>query len=161
MKSTNKSKSVQAVPEGFRTLTPYLVIDNASGFIDFVKKAFGAKETFMHKMDDGKIMNANLVIGDSNLMISDTMEGMDGAHTAMLYLYLENVDQVFKKAVDAHATILREPRDEFYGDRAAAVKDEWGNTWWMATHIEDVEKDELERRSKQMLEERKNQEVHT
>jgi PhnB protein len=160
MKTANKSKSVLAVPEGFHTLTPYLVVDNAPGLIDFLKKAFNAKETFMHKMEDGKIMHSTVTIGDSTIMISDTMEGM-GPQTAMMYLYLEDVDQVFDKAIRANASSVREPRDEFYGDRAGAVKDKFGNTWWIATHTEDVAPDELERRSKQQREMRqKNQEVH-
>src|SRR5688572_23082870 len=125
MKTTNKSKSVRAVPEGFSTATPYLVVDNAIGLIDFLKSAFDGKETFMHKTEDGKIMHATVGIGNSTLMITDTMEGMP-PQTGMFFLYLENVDDVFEKALKAKATSHREIRDEFYGDRAGAVKDKWG-----------------------------------
>jgi PhnB protein len=94
-------------------------------------------------------------------MVSDTMEGME-PHTAMLYLYLEDADAVFKKAVGAKATSVQEPKTEFYGDRAGAVKDEWGNVWWIATHVEDVDPEELDRRVKEVFKEQKNKgaEVH-
>jgi PhnB protein len=161
MENATKSKSVRAVPEGYHTVTPYLVVDNARELIDFIKNAFGGKETFQMKRDDGKIMHATASIGDSTVMISDTMEGME-AQTSMLYLYLEDVDSVFKKALQAKATVVREPRTEFYGDRAGAVKDRWGNVWWMATHVEEVDQKELERRAEKVMKERKEKgdEVH-
>jgi PhnB protein len=160
MEKTSR-KSVRAVPEGFHTVTPYLVVDNAAGLIDFIQKAFDGKQTFIHKADDDRIMHATVTIGDSTIMISDTMEGMP-AQTAMLYLYLEDVDNVFRKAVKAKATSIHEPKNEFYGDRAGAVKDEWGNVWWISTHVEDVDPQELERRSKQVQREQKEKgdEVH-
>jgi PhnB protein len=154
-------KSVRAVPEGFHSITPYLVVDNATGLIDFIKKAFGGKQTFITKRDDNKIMHATVKIGDSTIMISDTMEGMS-AQTGMLYLYLEDVDKVYQQALQAKGTSVREPKDEFYGDRAGAVRDEWGNVWWISTHFEDVDPEELERRSKQVQQERKGKdhEIH-
>lgn len=147
METTKKGRAVHAVPQGFHTVTPYLVVDNAAGLIEFIKKAFNGKQTFRTDQGD-KIMHATVTIGDSTIMISDTMEGT-GTHTAMLYLYMENVDAVYERALKAKGTSVREPRDEFYGDRAAAVTDQWGNTWWIATHIEDVDENELERRSKE------------
>jgi len=156
-----KSKSVRAVPEGLQTVTPYLVADNAAKLIEFIKKAFDGKVAFISNRDDKKIMHATVSIGTSTIMIADTMEDMH-PQTAMLYLYLEDTDRVFKKAIDAKATSVQEPKTEFYGDRAGAVKDEWGNVWWIATHVEDVEPEELERRSKEALKEQKNKrtEVH-
>jgi PhnB protein len=156
-----KSKSVRAVPKGFHTITPYLVADNAAGLIDFIQKAFDGKLTFITKGDDGKVMHATVTIGDSTIMISDAMEGMS-SQTAMLYLYLEDADNVFKKATQAKATSIRELKTEFYGDRAGAVKDQWGNVWWISTHVEDVDPQELERRTKQVQKERKEKghEVH-
>ncbi|MEX2231068.1 MAG: VOC family protein [Cyclobacteriaceae bacterium] len=115
-----KSKSVRAVPEGFQTATPYLVADNAAKLIEFIKNAFDGKVSFISNRDDNKIMHATVTIGTSTIMISDTMEGME-PHTAMLYLYLEDADGVFKKAVDSKATSVQEPKTEFYGDRAGAV----------------------------------------
>lgn len=156
-----KSKSVRAVPEGFHTVTPYLIVDNAAKLIGFIKNAFGGRVTFISNGDENKVMHATLSIGTSTIMVSDTMEGM-GPRTAMLFLYLEDADGVYKKAIDAKATSVQEPRTEFYGDRAGAVKDEWGNEWWIATHVEDVAPEEMERRSKEVRKERKNKadEVH-
>lgn len=161
MEKATKSKSVRAVPEGYHTVTPYLVVENAQGLIDFIKNAFGGKETSVMKGEDGKIMHATLSIGDSIVMISDTMEGMQ-IQTSMLYLYLEDADAVFKKAVQASATSIHEPTTEFYGDRAGAVKDQWGNVWWIATHVEDVDQQEMERRAEKVMKERKEKgdEVH-
>lgn len=156
-----KSKSVRAVPEGFHTVTPYLIVDNAAKLIEFIKNAFGGRVTFISNGDENKVMHATVSIGTSTIMVSDTMEGM-GPRTAMLFLYLEDADGVYKKAIDAKATSVQEPRTEFYGDRAGAVKDEWGNEWWIATHVEDVAPEEMERRSKEVRKERKNKadEVH-
>ena len=149
-----KDKSVRAIPQGFHTVTPFLVVDNAAELIEFIKKAFDGKQTFRMDENDGKIMHATVTIGDSTIMISDTMEGME-AQTAMLYLYVEDVDALFKKAIGAKATKIHEPTTEFYGDRAGAVKDRWGNVWWIATHVEDVEPKELEKRAAKATKERK------
>ena len=161
MEQTSKSKSVRPVPEGHHTVTPYLVADHAQGLLEFMQNAFGGNVMFITKTPDGKIMHATVSIGDSIIMVADTMEGME-AHTAMLYLYLEDVDSVYKQAVQAKATPIREPQTEFYGDRAGAVKDQWGNLWWIATHVEDVDADELERRMAQMMKDQKQEggEVH-
>lgn len=161
MEQTKKNKSVRPVPEGFHTITPYLVAENAQGLIDFIENAFGGRVTFISKTDNGKISHATMSIGDSIVMISDAMEGMP-PQPAMLYLYLEDVDAVFRKAVQAKAAAVRQPLTEFYGDRSGAVKDQWNNMWWIATHVEDVDDQELERRMKKVMEERKKKgpEVH-
>jgi uncharacterized glyoxalase superfamily protein PhnB len=160
-KETNNSKSVRAVPDGFHTVTPYLIVDGAAALIEFIRSAFDGRLTFITKTEENRVMHATMTIGDSTIMISDTMEGME-AKVAMLYLYLENVDNVFKKAIDAKATSLREPKDEFYGDRAGCVQDKWGNVWWISTHIEDVSPDELDRRAKENTKRRREEgsEVH-
>jgi PhnB protein len=154
----NKNKNVNAVPEGLHTVTPYLVVDNGHKLIDFLKNAFGGELEFITEGEDKKIMHATVKIGTSTIMISDKMEGME-QHTAMLYVYLEDMDSVFKKALQAGATSVREPKTEFYGDRAGAVKDEWGNIWWIATHVEDVSPDELEKRAEQARKEHENKTV--
>ena len=161
MEKTGKSKTIQKRPEGFHTVTPYLVVDNAAGLIDFIQKAFDGKLKFIMKHEDKKVMHATITIGDSTIMLADTMEGMS-PQLAMLYLYLDDVDSVFKKAVQAKGTPIQQPKNEFYGDRAGAVKDEWGNVWWISTHVEDVDQQELERRAKQAEKERKEKgdEVH-
>jgi PhnB protein len=143
------------VPEGFHTVTPYLLVDGAEKFIDFAKEAFDAKLKFMSKTDDGKVMHATIQIGDSMLMVSDSMEGMPALAT-MQFLYVEDADSVFEKALAAKGRSIRDLRDEFYGDRAGAIKDQWNNTWWIATHLEDVSDDELKRRAKQAERERQN-----
>jgi PhnB protein len=149
-----KSNSVQAIPKGFHTVTPYLILNNAAKFLEFVEKAFDGETTFISKTDDNKIMHATVTIGDSTIMVSDSMENMP-ATPAMLWVYVEEVDEVYDKAIEAKATSVREPLDEFYGDRASAVKDAWTNTWWIATHIEDVPPAELEKRAKQANKDRK------
>lgn len=161
-KKKAKGGSVKAVPEGFATVTPYLIARNASELIDFLKTGFDGKETFMFKNpNNDSIMHATVKIGNSTIMISDAMEGME-PQAAMLFLYVEDVDDVYQQALDADATSVREPKDEFYGDRTAAVKDKWDNTWWIATHVEDVDREELSRRAEKASKESKEEhdEVH-
>lgn len=154
-KTTKKNKSVRAVPEGFHTVTPYFIVDEAQEFIDFLKEAFNAKETFVHKREeDGGIMHATVKIGDSTIMLGETMEGMK-ANTTMLYLYVDDVDKLYKQAIAAGAIKEREVKDEFYGDRCGCVKDDWGNSWWISTHVEDVDDKELKKRSREMEDQRK------
>jgi uncharacterized glyoxalase superfamily protein PhnB len=146
MKKTTKSQKVKAVPEGFHTVTPYLVAENADELIDFIKSGLHGDVTFMHRSEDNKVQHATVKIGDSLVMISDTMSDME-PEPAMLYLYVDDVDDVFRSAIAAKAETIQEPKDQFYGDRAGAVKDRWGNKWWIATHIENVEHDELNKRA--------------
>jgi PhnB protein len=160
MEKQKLNKSVSAVPKDFHTVTPFLIVDNAAGLIEFIQKAFNGRQNFIMKDEDNKIMHATVTIGDSTIMLCDVMENTP-AQSAMLYLYLPDVDTVYKKAIEAKANSFREPKDEFYGDRAGAVKDAWGNVWWIATHIEEVAPAELERRSKQAMSKRKEHEhVH-
>jgi PhnB protein len=153
----SKSKSVRAVPEGFHTVTPYVVVEHATRFMEFIEKAFDGKITFVMKQPDQKVMHATVQIGNSIIMVCDEMDTTP-ALPVILYLYVEDADQLFKKATQAKATVVREMEDQFYGDRVGAVKDEWGNVWWIGTHVEDVDQKELERRSKIALQERKEKE---
>ena len=149
-----------AAPEGYHSITPFLIADNATGLIEFLKKAFGAEQTFITKHDDGKIIHATVQIGDSTIMIADKMEGMP-TQNAMLYIYVNDVDAIYRQAVAANGTSVHEPTDEFYGDRAGAVRDEWGNTWWMATQREEIDPKELDRRAKEVFDkQKKDKEVH-
>jgi PhnB protein len=141
--------AVKPIPEGYHTVTPYLYVKGAARLIDFLKQAFGAEETFRIG-HDGMVMHAVAKIGDSLVMISDVM-GEDGPMSTMLFLYVEDVDTVYKRAVQAGGTSVEEPKDQFWGDRAGAVKDAFGNIWWIATHVEDVSKEELERRQREMV----------
>jgi uncharacterized glyoxalase superfamily protein PhnB len=140
-----KKKKAPPIPRGCHTVTPYLIANDAAGLIEFVKKAFGGKELMRFGLPSGKVMHAEMKLGDSRLMIADP----PGApFPAMIHLYVENVDSVYKSAIKAGAQSIREPANQFYGDRSAGVKDSWGNTWWIATHIEDVSMEELQKRAK-------------
>lgn len=139
--------AVKPVPDGYHTVTPYLVCTNAAKVIDFAKAAFGAEELFRIDAPGGKIGHAELKIGDSMVMIADEGEGHP-AMPAMLNLYVPDADAVFGRAVKAGATVVRELADQFYGDRSGGVKDAAGNQWWISTHVEDVSPEEMERRAK-------------
>jgi uncharacterized glyoxalase superfamily protein PhnB len=140
--------AVKPIPDGYHSVTPYLVVKGAAQMIDFLKEAFGAQETFRMPGPEG-IMHAEVRIGDSVVMMSDAM-GEYGPMPTMLFLYVEDVDAVYKRALQAGATSTQKPEDQFWGDRAGAVKDAFGNQWWMATHVEDVPFEELERRQREM-----------
>jgi PhnB protein len=114
--------------------------------IDFLKEAFNAKETFCMRGEGEKIMHAEVLIGDSIIMISDTTPQWQ-ARSTMMYLYVQDVDSVYKRAVQAGATSVKEPANQFYADRNAGVTDPVGNYWGIATHIEDVSPEELAKRS--------------
>lgn len=139
-------KLVNPIPPGFHTVTPFLIVQNATGLLDFINKAFNGETTSIMKDPDGKVMHATARIGNSTVMVSDASDRFPSM-PAMLYLYMDDVDVVYKKALNAGGQSLREPTDEFYGDRSAGVSDAWGNQWWIATHIEDVDEKELKRRA--------------
>jgi PhnB protein len=141
---------VRPIPPGYHTITPYLVVKGANELIEFLKKAFDAKVKSIHYKGDNIISNAELQIGDSMIMLGEVMETYQPM-PMMLYLYVENTDSLFKKAVEAGGISIMEPMDMFYGDRSGAVKDKWDNQWWIATHIEDVSPDELERRQEEQI----------
>ena len=145
-------RGIQSIPEGFHTVTPFLVVDGADRLIEFLESAFDGSLTDKFMTPDDRIMHATVTIGDSRIMLSDTMEGMQ-PQLGMLFLYVDDVDTTFKNALSAGGSLVREVKDEFYGDRAGAVKDEWGNTWWVATHVEDVSEPELKRRVKEAAQE--------
>lgn len=136
---------VQPIPEGQQSVTVYLVINDAAALITFLGDAFGAKELARHARPDGTIMHAQLRIGGSVVMMSEPMGGQK-TMPAMLHLYVGNVDEVYQRALDAGASSIMPPTDQFYGDRSGAVLDKHGNQWWIATHIEDVSKEEMAKR---------------
>ena len=142
---------VKPIPEGYHTVTPYLVVDGAEKIITFMKDAFGAKAQFgPMKRPDGKVMHAEMKIGDSIVMISDASERAK-ATSAMLHVYVPNVDAVYQKALKAGATSVTEPADMFYGDRSGGVKDPAGNQWHIGTHVEDVSPAELKKRAAEFM----------
>jgi uncharacterized glyoxalase superfamily protein PhnB len=139
--------AVKPVPEGYHTVTPYLTVRNAPKVIEFLKQAFGAKLTHdATKRPDGSIMHAEVIIGDSRVMIAEE-SAMANATLSSLYIYVADVDSVYRQAIKAGGSSVMEPMDMFYGDRSGGVKDPSGNSWFVATHKEDVEPKELARRA--------------
>lgn len=143
-----KAKKVRAIPKGYHNVTPVLNLADASAFIGFTKKAFGAKLRTSALGPDGKLIHAEVEVGDSVVMVSDAVR--DPVRTGGLFLYTDNVDKAFNKAVKAGAKALMEPQDMFWGDRMARIEDPQGNTWGMATHVEDVSPKELKKRMSKM-----------
>jgi PhnB protein len=137
--------AVRPIPEGYHTVTPYLMVRGAARFIDFLKDAFAAQELFRMPGPQGNVMHAEVRVGDSILMLSDASDEQPPT-AVMLYLYVEDADAVYRRALQAGATSLAEPADQFWGDRTGAVQDPFGNRWWIATRIEDVSPEELGRR---------------
>ncbi len=138
-------------PKGYHTVTPYITVEDAPGFIKFAEQAFGANEYERVNQKDGRIMHAEIRIGDSPVMISEACDQM-GPMPASLYLYVEDADAVYNKALEAGATSFMEPADMFWGDRFSSVKDKWGITWSIASHVEDVPPEELEQRARAFAE---------
>jgi PhnB protein len=139
--------AVKPIPEGYRTYTPYYVVEGAAQFIDFLKKAFGAEEKFRMPGPPGKLGHAEVRIGDSMVMLADANPPEHGAQKMSGVLYVNDVDAVFRTAVAAGAKSVRQPENMFYGDRIGAVLDNWGNYWSIAMHVEDVSPDEMKRRA--------------
>jgi PhnB protein len=145
--------SVKPIPDGYHSVTPYLIVKNAGKAIEFYKKAFGATE-ILRMCNGDQVCHAELKIGDSPIMLADECKDMGalspetiGNSPITIMLYVENVDALFNQAISAGATVLRPVADQFYGDRTGGVLDPFGHKWYIATHIEDVPHDELERRS--------------
>ncbi|HET6680875.1 MAG TPA: VOC family protein [Gemmatimonadaceae bacterium] len=144
--------SVKPVPPGYHTVTPYLIVDSAAAAIDFYSKAFGAEELFRFE-HEGTIGHAEMRIGTSTIMLADAMPEMgyrspsayQGSPVSLM-MYVEDSDEVFNRAVKLGAEVVRELRDEFYGDRSGNIKDPFGHVWTISTHKEDVAADEMQRR---------------
>ncbi|UTW13183.1 VOC family protein [Marinobacterium rhizophilum] len=151
--------SVKAIPEGFHTATPYLAIKGASDAIEFYKKAFGATERFRLDMPDGGVGHAEILIGDSPIMLSDECGESHfhspatlGGSSFGVHLYVEDVDARFAQAIAAGATELSPVKDQFYGDRLGSLKDPYGHVWFLSTHIEDLSEAQIAERAKAMFE---------
>jgi PhnB protein len=141
--------AVKKIPDGYSTYTPYYVVDGGAEFIDFLKKAFGAEELVRMPMPDGKLGHAEVRLGSSMVMLAD-QNPTHAATSVNAALYVEDCDAMFKRALDAGATQMMPLTNQFYGDRSGTVKDKWGNSWTIGTHIEDVSPEEMERRMKAM-----------
>jgi len=136
--------AIKPIPDGYHTVTPYLIVNGASGLIDFAKGAFGAEEMFRMPGPDGTIGHAEMRIGDSVVMLADGTSD-NPTQAATILLYVEDCDASYRKALAAGGSVQREPADQFYGDRTAGVN-AGGITWWLHTHVEDVSPEEMEKR---------------
>lgn len=152
-----KSKKVSAVPKGYHSVTPYLIMRQCADAIEFYKKAFGAKEMMRMEKEVGKIGHAELTIGDSKIMLADEHLELNargpqtvGGTPVSLYLYMKNVDAIFKQALEAGATEIRPVADQFYGDRSGGLQDPFGHIWYIATHVEDVTPAQIKKRLAEM-----------
>jgi PhnB protein len=137
--------AVNPIPEGYHTLTPFLVAEGAAELLDFLVQGLGGELKFRMDGPDGTVAHAEVQVGDSMIMVSSG-GGEYPPTQAGYHLYVPDADAWFKRAVDAGAAVVHEPKNEFYGDRTGQVRDRWGNWWSFATHVEDVSEEEMERR---------------
>ncbi len=150
------AKAAKPVPEGYHTITPSLTLDNAATTIEWYKKAFGAVEVGRHLGPDGKVVHAEITIGKSRIMMNDVMMGGKGPKAyggspASLWIYSEDCDALFNRAVSAGATVQMPLADQFWGDRGGCVADPEGYSWWIATRKEDLTDAELQQRASEMF----------
>ncbi len=131
-------------PDGYRTVTPYLIVQEVDGLIAYLKRAFDAEEVARHLQPDGRVMHAAVKIGDSLVEMGEP-GGEFAPRPGTVHLYVEDCDGEYARAVEAGGTSLMEPSDQFYGDREAGVEDAWGNHWYIATHVRDVSAEEMEK----------------
>jgi PhnB protein len=149
--------AVQAVPDGYPQVTPYLCVDGAAEAIEFYREVLGATERMRMGGPDGKVGHAELQIGSGLVMLADEFPDMGqrspkalGGSPVTVSLYVEDVDAVFARAIGAGATEVRPVTDQFYGDRVGGFQDPWGHVWSVATHVEDVSPEEMARRAEAM-----------
>ena len=145
-KSAAAGVKVRPIPEGYHAVTPHLTVPGVANLIEFLKRAFGATEIDRFAAPDGSVMHAQVRIGDSIVMMGEPTDQFK-AMPAVLHLYVTDVDATYRRAIEAGATSLREPADQFYGDRSGGVRDLCGNQWWISTHVEDVSPEEMRRRA--------------
>ncbi len=148
------AKKVKAKPEEYHTVTPYMIVHDGAGAIEFHKKAFGAKELMRMPGSDGKIGHAEIKIGDSTIMLADeaallnirSARSLKGSPVSMM-LYVDDVDKVAQAAIKLGAKLIRPVEDKFYGDRSGTLEDPYGHTWNISTHVEDVPPEEMAKRA--------------
>ena len=154
------------IPEGYHSVTPYLVVDDAARAIEFYKQAFGAEEKFRMPMGENRIGHAEIKVGDSFVMLADEFPDMGhlgpkarGGTTVSLMVYLDDVDSAFQRAIDAGAKELRPVENQFWGDRMGTLTDPFGHQWSLATHVEDVPESEMQTRMEQFSSKQKEAEL--
>ena len=150
--------ATKAIPDGYHSVTPYLIVKGAAAAIDFYKHAFGATELMRMPSPDGRIGHAEIKIGNSAVMLADEHPQMGyksphslGGFAVSMMLYVERVDDVFKKALQLGAKELQAVKDQFYGDRSGTLQDPFGHTWTIATHIEDIAPEEMRKRAEKFM----------
>ncbi len=146
--------AVKPIPDGFHTVTPYLVVPGLAQVIDFLKQTFDAQEVMRMPRPDGAVAHAELKIGDSIVMMGEPMGPQQPPMPSMLYLYVKDVDAAYQRAVKAGGTSVQGPANQFYGDRNAMVKDSSGNIWGIATHVEDIAPEEMAKRAEAAMKQR-------
>ena len=139
------AKSKSHMPEGFHTVTPYIVVSGVARLIEFLEQAFGAQRREVMKREDGSVAHASMSLGDSILEMGESVDKR--SMPAAFHVYFPNVDEMYKRAVAAGAKSLMEPKDQFYGERSASLEDDWGNHWYIATYTEDLTSEELSARA--------------
>jgi len=139
--------AVRYKPDRYQTVIPYVIVDDVPACLEFVTAAFGGQEVERVVGPDGRVMHGEARIGDCVVMMGGARPPEHPAQPAMIYVYVEDCDAAYQRALAAGGTSVMEPADQFYGDRNAGVKDPCGVSWWMATHVEDVPPDELARRA--------------
>ncbi len=138
---------VNPIPQGYGTVTPYLIVDGVSKLIDFLKETFHAEERARINDKEDHVGHAEIKIGNSIVMMADSTAQYRPI-PSQLYVYVDNVDDTYERAMKAGGTSEQEPTTQFYGDRTAAVKDPTGNVWWIAAHVEDISPQEMDKRMK-------------
>ncbi len=148
------SRAVKPIPDGYHSITPYIIVHDAKRALEFYKQAFGAIETLRMDAPGGKIGHAEIKIGNSPVMLADEHPEMGaksprtiGGSPVSLMIYVEDVDKVFARAVAAGAQVKRPVADQFYGDRSGGLEDPFGHNWWIATHKEDISHEEMQKRA--------------
>ena len=137
--------AVKPIPDGYQSVIPYLIVPEPARLIDFLARAFGAVEKERFADESGAVRHAEVKIGDSPIMMGGA-RGDWPAMPCMNYVYVEDTDAAYARALEAGATSVMPPADQYYGDRNAGVKDFAGNLWWIATHVEDISPEEMKRR---------------
>jgi PhnB protein len=149
--------AVKSIPDGYHTVTPYLIVNGAAAAIDYYRRAFGARELMRFPGPDGRLAHAEIQIGGSRIMLGDVSPEMRqkdpksiGGSSTGLMLYVDDVDRVFMQAIEAGGHVRDAVKDQFYGDRSGSLEDPFGHMWTVATHVEDVSESEMKRRMAQM-----------
>lgn len=150
--------AVQKKPDGYHTVTPYIIVNGAAAALEFYTKAFNATELFRMEGPGGSIMHAEFKIGDSPIMIADEHPEMGavgpktvGGTPVSIMLYVDDVDAIYKQSLAAGAKTVRDIANQFYGDRSACIEDPFGHKWTVSTHVEDVTPEEINRRFEEMM----------